>query len=179
MNNKIGITLVVLLALAIGLTVSVGPLKAQGDLSQEEQNIETVLQYLALLDQDVSQEDLQPFLAGETLPFHGMNPEGEAVDVPASLFAQAFQGNYVIWPDFAHEVENIAAQGDMVIVRERMSGTFTGELGPNNYIAPGESLEPDNEFHEWDSVTIFRCEDGQITEFWYFWNNEFVAAHTR
>ena len=79
-------------------------------------------------------------------PIHGPDELKEAV----SMFRTAF-------PDLEYTVEDLIAEGDKVVRRDRATGTHDGEF---------MGIEPTGKEVEFEGVVIFRVEDGQLVEAW-------------
>ncbi len=62
------------------------------------------------------------------------------------------------FPDLHSEVEDLIADADRVVVRNRLSGTHSGNLG--GIAATGHTIA-------WDTVQILRVADGKIAEAWF------------
>lgn len=62
------------------------------------------------------------------------------------------------FPDLTSEVEDIVAEGDRVVLRNRLLGTHLGPLGA--IAATGRTIA-------WDTVQILRVADGKIAEAWF------------
>jgi len=81
-------------------------------------------------------------------------------DVPQGKegFRRFFEVTFRAMPDFAYEVLQTVADGDLVMVRSVCSGTHTG----------GEWLgrTPTGNRLEFEVVDVFRLEDGKIAEHW-------------
>ena len=68
-----------------------------------------------------------------------------------AMITQAF-------PDLTNQEQDVVAEGDRVVVRARLSGTFSGPLG---------SVPPTNQRISWDTVHIYRVEGERIAEAWF------------
>jgi len=153
-------------------------LAAQDDMSSEEQNIEVAMQAIELWNNagDVTVEEANEVFAFPVLR-HGGLASGSEVNFGAASFTSLLNETVTfIWPDFEIQIENILADGDLVVVHTELSGTFEGLIGDDNIIRPGEFLEPDGLKHTWEFVFMYRFEDGKIVEEWWFWNTEYFAA---
>ena len=62
------------------------------------------------------------------------------------------------FPDLHSEVEDVVAEGDRVVLRNRLSGTHAGDLGGIG--ATGRAIA-------WDTVQILRIQDGRVAEAWF------------
>lgn len=62
------------------------------------------------------------------------------------------------FPDLHSEIEDVIADGDRVVLRNRLSGTHRGDLGGIG--ATGRTIA-------WDTVQILRLHDGRIAEAWF------------
>lgn len=62
------------------------------------------------------------------------------------------------FPDLVNEAQDMVAAGDRVVVRGRLSGTFSGPLG---------EVKPTGRRIAWDTVHIYRLDDGLIAEAWF------------
>ena len=105
---------------------------------------------------DLNRGDLQSYLAF-TAPEATLNgqPLGREGDRHrAQMLATAF-------PDQHYELQEMVAEGDLLTVRWRMTGTHLGELaGPTMTIPPtGKRLDI------W-GMSMYRIEDGMAREIW-------------
>jgi len=64
---------------------------------------------------------------------------------------------YAAFPDTAHKIEDIIAEGDKVAVRISATATHTGEIF---------GVQPTGKKVELSSIVIFRIVDGRIIERW-------------
>ena len=111
--------------------------------------------YLRVVE-DLNQGDLESSLAftapDATLNGQPLGREGDRHR--AEILAAAF-------PDQRYDILELVAEGDMLVVRWRMSGTHEGELaGPTMTIAPtGKSIDI------W-GISMYRMEGGMAKEIW-------------
>lgn len=80
-------------------------------------------------------------------PLHGP----EELKKAFSIFCTAF-------PDLEYTVEDVTAEGDKVVRRDRVTGTHDGPLM--------EVIEPTGQEVELEGIGIYRIEDGQLAESW-------------
>jgi predicted ester cyclase len=105
---------------------------------------------------DLNRGDLESSLAftasDATLNGQPLGREGDKHR--AQMLATAF-------PDQHYEIQEMIAEGEMLAVRWRMTGTHKGELaGPTMTIPPtGERIDI------W-GISIYRIEDGRAREIW-------------
>ena len=93
---------------------------------------------------------LDPRLVNHDPPFPGA-PEGpEGMRTAAAMFRQAS-------PDWHSDVEELVAEGDLVVERFTASGTLTGEL---------MGVPPTGNTVVLKGMQIFRIQDGKIVERW-------------
>lgn len=69
----------------------------------------------------------------------------------------AFKLLYAAFPDTAHKIDDLIAEGDKVVVRISGTATHTGELF---------GVQPTGRKVELSSIVIFRVVDGKIVERW-------------
>jgi steroid delta-isomerase-like uncharacterized protein len=62
------------------------------------------------------------------------------------------------FPDLSVAVERLVGEEDFVVAKVRMAGTNTGSYS--------RVPEPTGRHAEWDSMVLFRLEDGKIAELW-------------
>ena len=111
--------------------------------------------YLRVVE-DLNQGDLESSLAftapDATLNGQPLGREGDRHR--AEILATAF-------PDQRYDILEMVAEGDMLVVRWRMTGTHEGELaGPTMTIAPtGKSIDI------W-GMSMYRMEGGMAKEIW-------------
>lgn len=66
------------------------------------------------------------------------------------------------YPDFTEDIEQIIAEGNLVVTRFRASGTFTGNI---------EGISLKNRGVTIQEITIYRIDKGKIAEQWTIANN--------
>ena len=134
------------------MTFSGGPL-AHDDPATRDANIAVVR---ALVDDVVNGRDdsrldevlADDFVAHDLGP--GMPPGKEGMRTLLRVWRRAF-------PDWTDTIQDVIAQGDLVVIRVRATGTH---LGPIAGIAPtGRPVA-------WDIIEILRVREGRITEQW-------------
>lgn len=69
----------------------------------------------------------------------------------------AFKLLYAAFPDTAHKIDDIIAEGDKVVVRISATATHTGEIF---------GVKPTGKKVELSSIVIYRIVDGKIIERW-------------
>ncbi len=69
----------------------------------------------------------------------------------------AFKLLYAAFPDTTHEIEDIIAEGDKVVVRISATATHTGEIF---------GVKPTNKKVKLSSIVIYRVIDSKIAERW-------------
>jgi predicted ester cyclase len=120
-----------------------------------QENIDTVRRLeeayntdkLDVLDELIA-DDFAPHTPGsDRIP-----PGIEGIKASTTMSRQAF-------PDRHAEIEDIFAEGDLVVVRERMTGTNTGGLPW--FGIPANDAKVDIEY-----IQILRLEDGKVKETW-------------
>jgi predicted ester cyclase len=101
---------------------------------------------------DVLDDILSPDLRSHT-PGSDMIPPGiEGIKAANEMSRQAF-------PDKEIEIQDIFGEGDLVVVRERMTGTNEGGLPWFGIPANGKRVD-----YEW--IQILRLQDGKVVESW-------------
>lgn len=83
-------------------------------------------------------------------PIPGLQPGLEGIKQAFKVFAAAF-------PDGAHVIHDLIAEGDKVVVRVSGTGTHTGEF---------KGIPPTGKPVEMAGIVIYRIEDGKIVERW-------------
>ena len=78
-------------------------------------------------------------------------------DVPGGM-AEGVRMLLVAFPDLETHVKHQVAEGDYVSAHLAMSGTNTGPYP--------RVTEPTGRHTEWESMVLFRMEDGKIAELW-------------
>ncbi len=125
-------------------------MKAQGEV--EEQNKELIRNYLEELDKGnagILREVYAPVAAYYF-------PSGIAEPMTVEQEIEQFKMFHAGVPDLVHEIEEIMAAGDKVIVRFVARGTHTGDLGMG--------IPPTGNKVEVSSIVIFRIENGRVVE---------------
>ncbi|MBZ0159398.1 ester cyclase [Candidatus Methylomirabilis sp.] len=83
-------------------------------------------------------------------PIPGLKPGLEGIKQAFKVFATAF-------PDGAHVIHDLIAEGDRVVVRVSGTGTHTGEF---------KGIPPSGKPVEMAGIVIYRIERGKIVERW-------------
>ena len=81
------------------------------------------------------------------------------------------------FPDMHITVENLIAQGDMVVVHYQAQGTFSDYLPVWWFLDPtesGELIPATNEMESWDGIFMYRLEDGKIIEEYWYWDRHWI-----
>ncbi len=72
--------------------------------------------------------------------------------------AEGIRTFLVAFPDVSVDVQHLVGEDDYVVARFRMAGTNTGPYP--------RVPEPTGKHTEWESILLFRIEDGKIAELW-------------
>ena len=119
--------------------------------TEQERNKELVRNYLAELDagnRDILREVYAPDFV---IHFPGSPPMGiEGVEEMVDTVYTAF-------PDFTHNIDDILADGDKVIVRLTDGGTHQGEY---------EGIHPTGKQVSFTAIAIMEIHDDKIVELW-------------
>ena len=147
------------LALIICFTVGCQDKEAMAELEEmkaqaevEEQNMELIRNYLEELDKG-NAEILREVYAPDAAYYF---PSGIAEPMTVEQEIEQFKMFHAGIPDLVHEIEEIMATGDEVIVRFVARGTHTGDLGMG--------IPPTGNKVEVSSIVIFRIENGRVVE---------------
>lgn len=73
----------------------------------------------------------------------------------------AIQGFWEAFPDVALEPTHLVAEEEWAAIRIEFRGTHEGEFA---------EIEPTGEPIEGSEIMLFRIREGQITEYWYEWD---------
>ena len=76
----------------------------------------------------------------------------------ANISIQALQMAFTGFPDMKHEINDIIAEGDKVVVRFTTTGTHKGYLG---------NIPPSNNKFSYSTTDTFRVDNGKIQEEWH------------
>lgn len=82
-------------------------------------------------------------------------------DSDRDRFLTAIEGFWEAFPDITLEPTHIIADEEWAAIRIEFSGTHEGEFA---------GFEPTGEPVEGSEIMLFRIRDGQITEYWYEWD---------
>jgi steroid delta-isomerase-like uncharacterized protein len=85
---------------------------------------------------------------------------------------EMYEALHQAFPDLQLTVERMYAEGDMVVVHYTAQGTLENSYATST----GLSMPATGEMIYWDGVFLYRMEDGQITEEWWYWDNETTGA---
>ena len=125
-------------------------MKAQAEV--EEQNMELIRNYLEELDKGNTEILREVYVPDAAYYF----PSGIAEPMTVEQEIEQFKMFHAGIPDLVHEIEEIMAAGDKVIVRFVARGTHTGDLGMG-ILPTGNKVEV-------SSIVIFRIENGRVVE---------------
>lgn len=114
-------------------------------------NKAVVREYLAAFN-DRDREAMASLLAPDAVE-HGVHRELEG----RGAIVDTLTAHFEPFPDYGGTTEAIIAEGDLVTVRYRASGTHTGEY---------RDVEPTGQQAEWSGIAMYRVDDGVITEIW-------------
>jgi steroid delta-isomerase-like uncharacterized protein len=101
-------------------------------------------------DLDAVDRYLDPDMVNHDLPFPGAPDGPEGMRHAAAMFRTAL-------PDWHSDVEQLVAEGDLVVERFTASGTHTGEL---------MGVAPTGSVIRLRGMQMFRVRDGRIVERW-------------
>jgi predicted ester cyclase len=118
----------------------------------EEQNIETVREFLEAIDNGTHAERTDLFSADYICHFIGA-PEPLTLEVQTEFITTAYKS----LPDNIHIVKDAFAKGDKVSMRVINRGTQQGEW---------EGVPPTGKKYAYEAMWIFRLADGKIAEAW-------------
>jgi len=124
--------------------------KAQVEV--EEQNKELIRNYLEELDKGNAEILRKVYAPDATYYF----PSGIAEPMTIEQEIEQVKMFHAGIPDLVHEIEEIMATGDKIIVRFVARGTHTGDLGMG--------IPPTGNKVEVSSIVIFRIENGRVVE---------------
>ena len=106
--------------------------------------------------EDLNRGDLESSLAftapDATLNDQPMGREGDKHR--AQMLAEAF-------PDQRYELQEMVAEGDLLVVRWRRTGTHLGEL-----VGPTMTIPPTGKRLDMWGMSMYRIEDGMAKEIW-------------
>ena len=84
-------------------------------------------------------------------------PTGHDVIHGIDAYKHVFQALYAAMPDYQFTLDDLIAEGDKVVMRFTLTGTFTGEL---------RGIPPNNQKITVWGLAIDRIVDGKIVEGW-------------
>ncbi len=97
---------------------------------------------------------------------HGVGPAPSGPDGMRRLIATW----RTAFPDWQDHIEEIVAEGDLVVIKIAAQGTHSGPL---------LGIEPTGEAVEWGMIEMVRLADGKITEQWGYSDFSEVVRHLR
>jgi len=124
-------------------------MKAQAEV--EEQNKEIVKLYLKVLDQgniEIIKEVFAP-------NFLGYFPSNSATPISREELLDMAKGAYESLPDLKHDIQELIAKGDKVVVMMIFRGTHLGDF--TGIPASGKKIE-------FGAILLYRLENGKIVE---------------
>ena len=126
-------------------------MKAQAEV--EEQNKALINNYFKEMDSGNFDFVMGAFASDARIFF----PSGSTTPMPMDEVFHGLKSFYEAFPDYKHDLKEMIAEGDIVIVRTIDSGTHEGEF--MGIPATGNKFEV-------GAVIIFHIKDGKIVEFW-------------
>ena len=126
-------------------------MKAQAEI--EAQNKALIRNYFKEMDSGNLEIITETFAPDAKLYF----PSGSPKSLSVKEAIEGTKSFYEAFPDYNHSIEEVIAEGDIVIVRAIDRGTHEGEF--QGIPATGNKFEV-------GAIIIFRIEDGKIIEFW-------------
>lgn len=93
-------------------------------------------------------------LFNEDMTFHFPGAPGP---MNVEQFSGPAQGIYAGFNDFKHVVEDLIEEGNQIACRLSITGTHTGEF---------QGIPPTHQPIAINAITIFRIEDGKLSEHW-------------
>ena len=123
-------------------------MKAQADL--EKQNEESIRRALELSDQGKAAEGMKFFSSDCVFHTGGIDYSSEEYSERAMMFYTAF-------PDLKHDIKDVIAEKDKVVLYMIESGTHQGEF--MEIAATGKTVA-------WPVIAIYRFSEGVVEEVW-------------
>lgn len=109
-----------------------------------------------LYDEVVNQGNIEmadKIVSAEAIEHEDLNHNG------LDSFKRFFTTFRAAYPDLNFAIEDMIAEGDKVVVRIKVSGTNDGDQEFMGFAPTGKKIEI-------ETIDIFRCENGMITEHW-------------
>ncbi len=126
--------------------------KFQNIETLETENIEVVKKFYSFLD-DVNLESLEGLLAIEhEVYFQSMHEPFILEDMKPLI-----EMYYTSFPDYKHEIENIFAADDKVVVQIKYMGTHSNKF---------MELDPTGNKFEYKGIAVFQLFENKISKFW-------------
>jgi predicted ester cyclase len=105
--------------------------------------------------------DLEEYISAERIHHFGAKPLKHSTDGLREMIKN-WRG---AMPDYHAHIENTIAEGDLVVVLLRFTGTQTGRFEIASRV-----LEPTNRKIDESEILIFRIAQGKIVESWATWD---------
>lgn len=112
------------------------------------------------------QVDLLDEVLADDFVAHGVGPGPAGPDGMRRLIATW----RTAFPDWQDQIEEIVAEGDLVVIKIAARGTHSGPL---------LGIEPTGEAVQWGMIEMVRLADGKITEQWGYSDFSEVVRHLR
>lgn len=120
------------------------------DVAQKNKELVEAFANEVIINHDFS--ELDRFLRDDYIQHNADCPQGKEgfIDFFATIFSAV--------PDFSYTIKSIVAEGDLVWMHSRTTGTHTG--------GPWLGVPANGARLDFDVVDMFRIEDGKIAEHW-------------
>ena len=98
---------------------------------------------------------------------------------PSTWKTLMFESLHMQYPDLSINILTVVAEGDRAIVHFEASGHHTGEVTLDRSVSNQAGtydfrnikvIPATGAYDSWDGVIIFRFEDGQVVEEWWYWD---------
>lgn len=160
MNKSISqFSIICFLAMALCFTVSCQNQAGKAELEEMKAQAEVEEQNKALVQRILAEGDKKNLgiLDEVCSPDYQYRFPSNAEPIDRDQHKELWQSFNVAFPDLTHTIEEIYANGDIVVARETLRGTHEGEFS---------GIPPTGKKVEFSAVAIFRFSNGKFAEFW-------------
>jgi len=127
--------------------------KFQAQAAVEERNKEIVRRTHDEVWSGKNMDAVEDLYDAEYVAHWANGPDTHGLDELRTVIQEA----HSIFPDMTEQIEQMVAEGDLVVSRFSSGGTFTGEI---------MGISPDNQQVTREEIAIHRIVDGKIVEQW-------------
>jgi len=138
-----------------GAMAELKAMKAQAEV--EKQNVEIVQRIASEGNKNKNLDILSEVCSSDYKFYFPSN----AAPITLEEHLEVGQAFYIPFPDLIHKIEGIYVDGNTVVARYTLSGTYKADF---------QGIPPTGKKIEWSAIEIFRFSDGKLSELRVEWD---------